>query len=359
MKENKKFFGLDLVRAIAIMLVFAVHYFLGSSYYITEMQGAGMLILTALRSIAYTCVPLFMVLTGYLKSKNKGFKQNYKSLLQIIVSYFIISLLLIIYIKYINRSDKDIIELFMGILSFEYSWYVEMYIGLFLLIPFLNILYNGIDSQKKKIILIITLLFLCSLPPLINPIKLDNLFLDIIPNWWIAIYPILYYFIGAYIREYGIRISKQKLLILSSIVIFLQSFLMYSYDKGANFSWRLFDGYNAFPTVILTTIFFLIFYDVKINIKWFQKIINLISKLSLKMYLFGAITDSIVYYKLLPYLNISIAFKPRLMLLYFVPLFILSFLIAFIFSYILEISIALFKKAGNYLKEKYVTNEYI
>ena len=31
-----------------------------------------------------------------------------------------------------------------------YGWYIEMYICLFLLIPFLNLIYKCLDTQRKK-----------------------------------------------------------------------------------------------------------------------------------------------------------------------------------------------------------------
>ena len=43
-----------------------------------------------------------------------------------------------------------------------------MYIGLFLLIPFLNAMWRGLKGQKQKILLIATLLALTTLPSLFN-----------------------------------------------------------------------------------------------------------------------------------------------------------------------------------------------
>ena len=45
----------------------------------------------------------------------------------------------------------------------NYAWYIEMYIGLFLLIPFLNLAYNNLPSRKSKLVLLVTLIGLTSL----------------------------------------------------------------------------------------------------------------------------------------------------------------------------------------------------
>ena len=34
----------------------------------------------------------------------------------------------------------------------NYSWYIQMYIGLYIVIPFLNLIYNGLETKKQKIL---------------------------------------------------------------------------------------------------------------------------------------------------------------------------------------------------------------
>ena len=99
---------------------------------------------------------------------------------------------------YLNE-DISKLKLLLGIFNFtadEYAWYIEMYIGLFLLIPFLNIMYEGLKTKKNKQYLILTLLIMVSISPIINFITVRNVKLEIIPNWWNSIYPLVYYFIG-------------------------------------------------------------------------------------------------------------------------------------------------------------------
>lgn len=115
-----------------------------------------------------------------------------------------------------------------GILSFEaakYSWYVNMYIGLFLFIPYLNKMYNGLESQKEKRNLIFTMLLLSGIPEVLNSVRFSlpwtmiyndpSEFLAVFPNWWSNIYPITFYFIGAYLSDYPLKFSKKTTLCLS------------------------------------------------------------------------------------------------------------------------------------------------
>lgn len=89
-----------------------------------------------------------------------------------------------------------------------YAWYVEMYIGLFLLIPFLNLIYRNLEGKRQKQILILTLFVLTSLTSLINT---SSYF---VPAYWLHTYPLLYYFIGCYLKEYPVQWKRKHVLLL-------------------------------------------------------------------------------------------------------------------------------------------------
>ena len=53
-------------------------------------------------------------------------------------------------IKVYNYLHKNI-NIFWNIVNFQqYSWYVNMYIGLFILIPFLNTIWQNLKTEKQK-----------------------------------------------------------------------------------------------------------------------------------------------------------------------------------------------------------------
>lgn len=87
--------------------------------------------------------------------------------------------------------------------AIPYGWYIEMWIGLFLLTPFLNILYRHIPNQKQKLVLLGTLFLITALPDWTNRYGLH-----LVPEFWVNCFPLFFYFAGAYIREYQPSISK-------------------------------------------------------------------------------------------------------------------------------------------------------
>ena len=65
----KRVLGLDLVRFLAILFVPFVHFFLNNNFYNTNINGKGFFVSIFLIVIFYVGVPLFLMLTGYLKRK--------------------------------------------------------------------------------------------------------------------------------------------------------------------------------------------------------------------------------------------------------------------------------------------------
>ena len=301
MKMKKRVFGLDLVRAVAILFVVIVHVFLHVNFVSVGMSGTKNFFLLWIRNIALSCVPLFIILTGYCKCNKKVNKEHYKSIWKILVSYFVIACITILYKKYYVGETLDFQKHIMGILRFdvnEYAWYLEMYLGLFLLIPFLNILYKNIETKRQKKILLFSLFLICSLPQTLNPIVFGNTKLDILPRWWNILYPFLYYYIGCYIREYQTTFRRLPKLMWILIISLLQTGFIYIYCGGSSMIEKnIIPDYFSVFTLLISVLIFLLLYRVKTKSFYLQKTMEFISKNTLELYLLSFIFDH-YYYKL-------------------------------------------------------------
>ena len=295
MKERN--FGLDLVRFSAIFFVILVHSFMHSGFNVTDLYGIKMFILLFVRSFGHCGVLLFLLLTGYLNNKKEINSKHYKVIKKVLITYVIISIITLLYRKYISVDNNSIMSLIAGIFRFKtapYSWYVEMYIGLFFLIPFLNILYNNIKTKNEKIILIVTLLLFCSFFPTICRIQIAGHSLDLFPDYWSILYPILMYYIGCFISEYQIRINKYILFIIIFITAFLSTFLLYFYAQGKSVnSIGLTENYLL--SVILSFFIFLFFYNFKCNNRLIIKTVRFFSDVSFGTYLISFCFDDYFY----------------------------------------------------------------
>ena len=353
----KRSFGLDLIRTLAALLVIIVHAFLHEQYYSAKMDNFMIYLLSYIRNFAFICVPLFMILTGYCKSNKKMDQKHFKSIKNIILVYLIISLICIPFKMYYLKTSDSLKDLVIGIFRFStnnYAWYVEMYIGLFLLIPFINSGYHNLESKKKKEYLMILLLGICSIPPTFQEITIGNTNLNLFPSWWFNIYPILYYVIGLYIKEYQPKIKKSILLLVIFLTLFLQTTLNY-FQSSTNLV--VSTSYQNIFTVIVATSIFLLFYQVKIHGKKIRKITERVSKESLGIYLFSFIFDSIFYNKIV--WNSTINKNIILSILIIVPLVFISSLISSIcITKIIEWSTKIIEKIKEKHKKKYNEEAY-
>lgn len=283
--------GLDIIRSIAVFFVPLIHFFGLSGYYNTDINNSYIFCFTLLRWAAVCAVPLFLVITGYFKINKTISKSHYKGIIPIMLSHiFISSIRIIVDYKY-HEADINIKYILDKLLYFEYGWYVKLYIGMLLLMPFLNLCYNKLKDKEQKQYLILTLMFLTSI---------GSLCFNIIPVSWLILYVFMYYFIGGYLREYRPKINKFYLLILLVLTLVITSMATYMHSNGSIFDWDYMayssnSGYSALPVVITTTLIFLIFMDVNIKFKIPKKIFQSISVVSLEMYLFSQMFDGIIY----------------------------------------------------------------
>ena len=292
---SKRNLNLDLIRCVAIFFVISVHFLLNTSFYSTAVYGKKMYLLILLRVIFISCVPLFMMLTGYLMSKKEPTKEYYKKISRVVVTYVICSLLCILF-KMLYKgqafSFRNIVSSILNFSACNYAWYIEMYLGLYIIIPFLNKVYNACKDKKEKQLLIIAFVLLT-----IAPITL-NIYFKIIPSFWVQLYPITYYFVGTYLRDYTPKVNKKKAIpLLAGLILVFGTFNYFHFYKKY-FDFSAFAGEAGIETFIIAILIFCILMslDLKKISKNTASLITKISELSLGMYLLSYIFDDIFYH---------------------------------------------------------------
>lgn len=141
MMKNKKDrnVSLDVIRCIALFTVISVHFFMYNGFYDQVVAGRTMYIAVTFRAFFMVCVPLFLVLSGYLMNTKQLSKKYYLGIFKIIGIYVLASIACTLYKILFLNMNISIMQMIIEILNFKaapYAWYVEMYIGLFLMILF-------------------------------------------------------------------------------------------------------------------------------------------------------------------------------------------------------------------------------
>ena len=306
--KKQRLVGPDVVRITACFLVISVHFFYNNGFYSAVVTGGKMTAMVFMRSYFMMCVPLFLLLTGYLMRKQQLCLAYYAKIRKTLIIYLLASAACIIF-RLLHEKEKW--DILWGYLSFKgapYAWYIEMYIGLFLLIPFLNLAYNGVKTKKGKLALIATLLILTSLPAVLNVYNfsaegwwsspsVSGTYQKLVPAWWTGIYPLTYYFIGAYISEFQVKLNRK--LNLGLIVLFAGLTGLYNYwrSAGGKFVTGSWGSYHSlFVAVNATLLFlFLIHKDYSKRPAVYKKALHLVSDLTLGAYLISFIFDKLFY----------------------------------------------------------------
>ncbi len=268
--------SLDLIRTIACILVITVHYVNRTSYYSSPAQGTAYFAVSVIRWIAQCCCPLFMILSGYFLCNRSLDKKFGHGLWHFLRNYFVICLFYLLYTAPMAATAEKI----KGLCNLSYMWYINMYFGLFLLTPFLNIMWKALN-EHYKICLLIVLLLLGSFS------SVTDFWWT---NYWNGLYPILYYFLGVWFREREFTMKKFPGIVLFMAMILMEALYTYYVDPGQVFDWLTnFGGYssayNAMPTVIASCIIFILCKDIKLEAKYVKPALRKISENSLEIYL--------------------------------------------------------------------------
>lgn len=326
---KKREFGPDLVRAVAVSFVLAVHFFLYTGFYDIPLQGFFMYAAASLRMSMMVCVPMFLMLSGYLCVNKTWSLKYYRGLASTLILYVLACLCCLCFrCFYLNENITPINWLWrtLAFTAAPYSWYVEMYIGLFLLIPFFNAAWNNI-GDRAKLALIFSLIILSSLP---NVLNLPRQWL---PDFWLDLYPLCYYALGAWFREHPVKTNKLLLFFGWGIASLLSGLFHYYYFDGGVFGWSPSSNRGSFIVLIETVLLFETLMNVKgdklpVPVKW---CVNRLAKLSFPVYLLSYIGDAVMYPILCEHVPIF-----GLRIIWLIPCLIANLLLSCVMAQILE-----------------------
>lgn len=328
--KKDRYINLDYLRAYALFLVILAH----NVFEMEDIITWGDKLMLTIRMTCMSAIALWLILSGYLCNRRPLGAKHYLSYIHIFVQFMLCSILCeifnILYLGY-DASPVEILRTFTTFSASKYAWYVVLYNGLFLLMPFLNIVYHGLKTKKQKQFLLLTMIFLTILP------SFANLYFHIYEQWWYRLYPLTYYFIGAYLSEFMPKIKPWKLFIalLASIIAYAAFIMYYCNFKILGTDDLIY--HDSFGIFIIALITFVLFCNLNLSgvPTVINKVVTQISKVSFSAYLLSHIFDSILYQKYfywLPYLRYRYKYSPRVVLMSYIG----SILLACVVEYISE-----------------------
>lgn len=287
-------FSLDLMRCAAVLMVISVHFFQNIGFYTMPMAGKTMAVSAVARMCLMVCVPLFMMLSGRLCTGREYGKGYYRKLLPILLIYVLAGAACLAF-RVLWRKEEissltEYVKQFLTFSAAPYGWYVRMYVGLFLLIPFINAAWRGLDDRGRRN-MVVTLVALASLP------TVTNLRTDVWSDWWVKLYPVMYYVLGAWLGEHPLKWKKCWLCLgwvgLAAVVAGFR----YRTIGGGTFTWDPISDWWSLPVVGESVCAWCLLSRCT-GEGWpgpVKRLVSRTAKASLTMYLISYIPDKILY----------------------------------------------------------------
>lgn len=249
--------GLDLFRILGLLFVNGLHACLYNGFYSVPQVGVEIWIATSFRWLFYGCNAMFMLMTGYLKSPKPWKKGYYRGLCTVLVGY-VLTCIISYPVRYFLIGEKDgLLEWIKRFVTFSnYAWYVEMYIGLILISPILNLALQQITDRRKLLLLAGSCLFVTTMHSITA--------IDLIPNYWSAMYPITLYVLGGVIRKLQPKLPAWSCLLTAALTAMgLGLVSLVTTDKG--FSSGFTQGYGGFWVTIMVAALLLGIYRLRVS----------------------------------------------------------------------------------------------
>lgn len=287
---KKRSYGLDLLKVFAAAMVIAVHHFNTIGFYnIKYTGGKTMYFATSIYIITLTCVPLFLISTGYLLQGRKIEKKHFSKIFYFLIEVALIYLLGILVSLIMNNNFTLITWMKIWIKSLlNPAYYIGLYFSIYLISPFLNRFFMSLSDKEKNIFMII-LIICISLPIALNKV-LHISFFDTRPS---SIWAILYYFVGLYIYHFQPHIKYTNLIPLVVLNSIIYGFLISHFRSGGTYDHVL--GYYQNPFALVNAFLITVgLYNVKINHTAIKNSISLLSSMTLSFYILsGLYSDKI------------------------------------------------------------------
>lgn len=321
--------GLDLLRCIGLLFVNSVHSFLYNGFYYEPQTELIMWGANSFRWLFFTCNGIFMILTGYLKTSSPLNRKYYNGLWVVLIGYFLTCAVSFPIRHFLIGEKLSLLQWLDKLVNFgNYGWYVEMYIGLILFSPIINLALDRLTTHQQHYMVALTMLLLTAAPSITS--------YAVLPDYWAAMYPLTYYTLGAVIRRCRPKISPIISLLVAALTLGglgLASLL--TTNKG--FYEGFGQGYGGFWVTIVVVCLLLSVYRLKLS-NGTARVLRWLSGGCFEGYLLSRLFDVWLYGKF-PQWH-SPEKYPLIFICVTIPIFIVSILAGKLLH---ELSVKLFK----------------
>lgn len=323
---NNRNINIDIMKSLALFFVIGVHFFLYIGFYELNYNFF-VFFFIIIRNIMLTCVPLFIITTGFLNRNKIWSKKYYLNILYIYSLYSFSIFILTVNDENFDLSYQVFRKVVINTLEYKYyGWYINMYVGLMLIAPIINIAFKYME-EKKQYFAICNIIIAISLPITLFDFFLDarySLFSNLFPNWWNKSWPLIYYAIGVYFSYKKERIRYALLMLISALLIGGISYYYFNIHFESVVYGNIF-------CVVTSLCIFNILLNIKVKLgNICLALVKFISTNTLIAYLLSHIVDASIYpylTKLIPNIHIRLSMFPVVVIFNFLITIFLVFMV--------------------------------
>lgn len=294
LQQNKRVYGIDLLKSIAMLLVVLEHLVSYGGDITTSVGTTGVLVFI-LRLFTAPAVNIFVLVTGYVYATSKYKFSRIVMLWFEVLLYSVVLSVLGYLFGYISLAKLAVS--FVPVISRTY-WFFSSYFILFLLIPFLNYILKKASFKQLSYLLVILFVIICGYAWLANSVKDSNL----LRKGYSSIWFVVLYLLGAYLHIYEDKIKaiKTRYVVIILFAIFLLSIalpylvnsLFFNTLSKYGLTEKVFPAaysYISPSTTIIAICAIMIFSRIQIRSDGFKRVLTFVSPCVFAVYL---ISDS-------------------------------------------------------------------
>lgn len=284
----------ELLRILSMLFIVIYHMIIHGRVFEDISSNSVKEILTIIEFLIIIHVNLFVLITGYFQSESNFKQSKFWSIINSSLFYKLIIIIVLSLFGIISLNKLTILkELF--IINLSQYWFIKVYLFLYCLSPFINILIRNITRKNYQKLIIVLFVLFSVIPYITGEQGFEN-------NGYTLYNFIFLYLVGGYLRKYPLensyfmrRFSKNLVIIFFVSIYIFAAMLNYSISKTcmsllnintimneiSNNVLRMTLMYSN-PLIIIQSIAF--FYIFKM-LKFKSSFVNSISRTTLGVYL--------------------------------------------------------------------------
>lgn len=289
MIEKKRNYGIDLLRMLSMFMIVILH-ILGQGGVMVKVPGSeeGFYASWFLETCAYCAVDCYGIISGYVGLNGKHrFSRLFELWFQVFFYCAGITLLYALFSPGILNWDNITRAIFP--VSRKAYWYFSAYVGLFFVMPYLNLMVNTMSERAaKQMAILLFAVFSCGST---IPRAIGSDFLQL-AGGYSCIWLCILYLLGACIRKCNFQRRKSKSYLLAYLGLVIVSWGSKILIEKITLQVLGQERYGKVlieftsPTILLCAVFlFLIFEKMELRHKWCQKLIVFASPLAFSVYI--------------------------------------------------------------------------